>query len=159
MPEPVATSTVTSGWATMLWYQAGCVGAPPLEAMTTYRSASRVNASRLIRVLPLRAPVVVSNCSRAPLNMPERIAPLFPRNCSMPPRLTSCMVVGCSRIGQQLATAEPPRVFRDRRRGAATGGPAPDGTGRGTTRALAHVNPAQHPGVPRAAVLERARRV
>jgi len=37
----VPSSTVTSGFATRLWYQSGFVGAPPFEANTATESSER----------------------------------------------------------------------------------------------------------------------
>ena len=61
------SSTVTSGLATRLWNQAGLVGAPPFDAITTRSSPVRVKTTGVVRVRPDLAPVVVSKSSGAPL--------------------------------------------------------------------------------------------
>src|SRR5712691_587429 len=57
---------VTFGSLTRLWYQSGWVGAPLFVAATTQRSRSRWYATGFVRLLPVRAPFVVSRRSWSP---------------------------------------------------------------------------------------------
>ena len=49
-------NTFTSGFALRLWYQAGCFGAPPLDAISTRSSPSRAYSKGVRRSWPLLAP-------------------------------------------------------------------------------------------------------
>src|SRR5437667_12905016 len=76
-------STVTLGCLRRLWYQSGLSGEPPFDAMTTKWSPSRVYASGLVRVCPVRAPFVVSSRSDRPVNGPFVICPPCARKSAM----------------------------------------------------------------------------
>src|SRR2546430_1295778 len=65
-----SASTVTTGFAPGLWYQAGFVGAPPLEATTTYSPFSLEKASGFSRGLPLLGPVLGKLRTYVPLKAP-----------------------------------------------------------------------------------------
>src|SRR5205085_1635359 len=86
----VPTSTVAEGLARRLWYQAGFVGAPPLEAKITIRPPSGMYIRGVVRRCPLLAPVLVSSRTGAPSNEPPTL-PSLARNSSMIARLNSFM--------------------------------------------------------------------
>src|SRR5579883_1238730 len=101
---------VTSGWASRLWYQAGLVGAPPLEAKTNRRSPSRRYITGWVRGWPLFAPVVVSSSRGRPFHMPPTLPPLA-RNSSIILRFQSFLSgiillysnIDADRVGISLA--------------------------------------------------------
>src|SRR5215468_12551106 len=68
------SSTVASGFATKLWYHAGCLGAPANEAITTSRSPSVVYTNGFVIVRPLLAPVIVKSSTGILASCP----PTFP---------------------------------------------------------------------------------
>src|SRR5437879_9719107 len=97
-------STVTLGCLRRLWYQSGLSGEPPFDAMTTKWSPSRVYASGLVRVCPVRAPFVVSSRSERPVNGPFVICPPCARKSAMTASLKTTLV-------KQRAWSE---LFRER---------------------------------------------
>src|SRR3954469_12059290 len=73
---------ITLGLATRLWYHAGLVGAPAIEAKITTRSPSGRYTSGVVRCAPDLAPTVVSSTIGAPSNGPPTLPPCA-RNSSM----------------------------------------------------------------------------
>src|SRR5208282_5089619 len=63
--------------------QAGCLGAPPFDAIITIRSPSLVYTSGVVKGRPLFAPVVVSRSRGAFTNGPLRTLPPLARNSSI----------------------------------------------------------------------------
>jgi hypothetical protein len=77
------TSTVILGLALRLWYQAGWIGDPPLEATIAKRPSSRVKQpSGLTRSIPDLAPMWWMRMSVVPAHIPPT-RPWFARNSSM----------------------------------------------------------------------------
>src|SRR6478735_9915886 len=83
---------MTAGLAMRLWYHAGFVGAPAIEANTTTRSPSGRYTSGVVRCVPDLAPTVVSSTIGAPSNGPPTLPP-WARNSSMILVLKSLIVV------------------------------------------------------------------
>src|ERR1700681_1428248 len=66
VPFFAPTSTFATGFAFRLWYHPGWSGAPPFDAMTTYRSPSRWYITGVMGSSPLRAPTVVRRIRCSP---------------------------------------------------------------------------------------------
>src|SRR6266498_3143267 len=65
----------TSGCDFTLWYQTGCLGAPPREATTAYSSPSTTRISGVLRILPDLAPIVVRMTTGRPFCVVPDVPP------------------------------------------------------------------------------------
>ena len=95
----------------MLWNHAGCVGAPPIEAMITTRRRRCVYTSGEVRSTPLLAPLWVTRIIGAPSKGPPT-TPWLARNSSTMPwlnALKSMSLMGGDGIGTEEEV--PPRCW------------------------------------------------
>ena len=63
------------GFLTTLWYQTGCLGAPPREATIAYSPSCSTRISGVLRSLPVLAPTVVSTMMGFPFMSVASVPP------------------------------------------------------------------------------------
>src|SRR6478735_6734790 len=105
---------MTAGLAMRLWYHAGFVGAPAIEANTTTRSPSGRYTSGVVRCAPDFAPTVVTSTIGAPSNGPPTL-PLWARNSSMILALKSLMAPTLRPVVEAAAQFDDHRFARQGR--------------------------------------------
>src|SRR4029077_17977394 len=85
-----------------LWYHAGCMGAPAIDAKITTRLPSGRYTSGVVRCWPDLAPTVVTSTIGADSNGPPTL-PLWLRNSSMTFALKSLMPIDATGSGDGRA--------------------------------------------------------